>query len=93
MPNKNPQNSEAEPNPTPRRTKQQVLVGLLSRPEGATLAELATATDWQTHTVHGAMSGVLKKRLGLEISSEKDKARGRVYRTATSTRAEMAQSE
>ena len=93
MPKKNPQISEAEPNPTPRRTKQQVLVGLLSRPEGATLAELAAATEWQTHTVHGAMSGVLKKRLGLEISSEKDKARGRVYRTATSTRAEMAQSE
>ncbi len=93
MPKKNPQISEAEPNPAPRRTKQQVLVGLLSRPEGATLAELATATDWQTHTVHGAMSGALKKRLGLEISSEKDKARGRVYRTATSTRAEMAQSE
>ena len=93
MPNKNPQISEAEPNPTPRRTKQQVLVGLLSRPEGATLAELAAATEWQTHTVHGAMSGVLKKRLGLGISSEKDEARGRVYRAATSTRAEMAQSE
>ena len=82
MPKKNPQISEAEPNPAPRRTKQQVLVGLLSRPEGATLAELATATDWQTHTVHGAMSGALKKRLGLSITSQKREGRGRVYQIA-----------
>lgn len=94
MPKTTLQLSEAEASVRgPHQTKRKVLIDLLSRPEGATISELSTATGWLSHTVHGAMSGVLKKRLGLEISSEKDKARGRVYRAATSTRAEMAQSE
>lgn len=80
---KTPQTSEADQSTNePRKTKQQVLIALLSRPEGATLAELATATEWQTHTVHGAMSGALKKRLGLAITSQKREGRGRVYQIA-----------
>lgn len=83
MPKKNPQASEAEQSCTePRQTKQKILIDLLSRPEGATLAELAAATEWQTHTVHGAMSGALKKRLGLAITSQKREGRGRVYQIA-----------
>jgi hypothetical protein len=39
-----------------------------------------TATDWQSHTVRGAMAGGLKKTLGLEVTSEKVEGRGRVYR-------------
>lgn len=83
MPKKTPQISEAKvPTPAARQTKQQVLIDLLSRPEGATLAELAAATEWQTHTVHGAMSGALKRRLGLTIISQKREGRGRVYQIA-----------
>jgi len=64
----------------PRQTKQQVMIDLLRRPEGATIEEIANATEWQSHTVRGAMSGALKKKLGLAITSEKVEERGRVYR-------------
>ena len=60
-------------------TKQQIMIDLLSREGGATLSELAEATQWQIHTVRGALSGALKKRLGLEVVSEKVEGRGRVY--------------
>lgn len=67
----------------PRPTKQQLLIDMLGREAGATLAEIVAATGWQSHTVHGAMSGALKKRLGLTIISGKIDGRGRVYRLAT----------
>ena len=61
-------------------TKQATLISMLRAPDGATIEEIMTATGWQSHTVRGAMVGALKKKLGLEVSSEKDDARGRVYR-------------
>jgi Protein of unknown function (DUF3489) len=47
-------------------TKQQQVLTLLRRPEGATVAQIAGATGWQAHTVRGFFAG-LKKR-GIEIS-------------------------
>ena len=65
---------------TPREgTKQTTLIAMLRVPEGATIAEIVTATGWQPHTVSGAMAGALKKKLGLEVTSEKVEGRGRVY--------------
>lgn len=64
----------------PRQTKQQIMIDLMRRPDGSTIAEIAEATAWQPHTVRGAMSGALKKRLGLEVTSEKVEGRGRVYK-------------
>ena len=61
-------------------TKQAMMIELLKRPGGATLAEIVEATGWQAHTVRGAMAGALKKKLGLTVISEKDEVRGRVYR-------------
>lgn len=61
-------------------TKQQQMIDLLRRPKGATLTEIVEATGWQQHTIRGAMAGALKKKLGLTITSEKDDARGRVYK-------------
>ena len=55
------------------------LVGLLQRADGATLDDMIAATGWQAHSVRGAMSGSLKKKLGLDITSTKTEA-GRVYR-------------
>jgi hypothetical protein len=63
-------------------TKQAMIIELLKRPGGATLAEIVEATGWQAHTVRGAMAGALKKKLGLTITSEKDESKGRVYRIA-----------
>jgi len=61
-------------------TKQALLIDLLRRSQGATIAEIVEATSWQAHTVRGAMAGALKTKLGLTIGSEKDETRGRVYR-------------
>lgn len=66
---------------TPREgTKQATLIAMLRAPDGATIAEIMAATGWQSHTVRGAMSGALKKKLGLEVTSEKVEDRGRVYK-------------
>ena len=46
---------------------------------GATIDEIVAATGWQPHTVRGAFAGALKKKLGLEVTSEKVEGRGRVY--------------
>ena len=61
-------------------TKQAKLIAMLRAPDGATIEELTAATGWQSHTVRGAMAGALKKKLGLEVTSEKVEGRGRVYR-------------
>ena len=61
-------------------TKQAVLIALLTRSEGATLPQMTEATGWQGHTVRGAMAGALKKKLGLEIISEKQPGTDRTYR-------------
>ena len=61
-------------------TKQAQLIAMLRRKEGATIAQIVAATGWQPHTVRGAFAGALKKKLGLEVTSEKVEGRGRVYR-------------
>ena len=53
---------------------------MLRRAKGATIDEIAEAFTWQPHTVRGAIAGALKKKLGLDVSSDKDQKRGRVYR-------------
>jgi hypothetical protein len=75
-----------QPSRTTREgTKQAVLIELLRRAEGATLPQMTEATGWQVHTVRGAMAGALKKKLGLEITSEKQTGTDRVYRITTPT--------
>jgi hypothetical protein len=56
--------------PTPRAgTKQGLMIDMLKRPEGATVEQIAAATGWQHHTIRGAISGVLKKKLGLTVEA------------------------
>ena len=64
-------------------TKQALLIDLLSRKEGATIGEAVKATGWQAHSVRGAISGVLKKKLGLTVENAAVEGRGRVYRIAS----------
>ncbi|MBJ6372742.1 DUF3489 domain-containing protein [Sedimentitalea arenosa] len=61
-------------------TKQAELIALLQAPEGASIAEITATTGWQPHSVRGAISGQLKKKLGFVVTSEKIEGRGRVYR-------------
>ena len=63
-------------------TKQDTLIAMLRAPEGATIAEIVAATGWLCHTVRGSMSGALKKKLGLTITSEKADGGERIYRIA-----------
>jgi hypothetical protein len=63
-------------------TKLALLLELLQRKGGATIPEVTKATGWQAHSVRGAISGALKKQLGLAVASIKVEGRGRVYRVA-----------
>jgi hypothetical protein len=53
-----------------------------SSAEGATVAQLGKAVGWQPHTVRGALSGSLKKKLKLKVVSERPEGGERVYRIA-----------
>jgi hypothetical protein len=66
-------------------TKQATLIAMLRAPDGATIEEIMVALEWAAHTVRGAMAGALKKKLGLEVTSEKVEGRGRVYRPTLSS--------
>jgi hypothetical protein len=71
---------------TKRPSKQDAVIAMLRRAEGATVDEVASATGWQRHTVRGVFSGALKKKLGLTLASAEEE-RGRVYRIAEPARA------
>jgi DNA-binding MarR family transcriptional regulator len=63
--------------PTPRAgTKQAIMIELLKRPEGATVAQIADATGWQNHTIRGAISGALKKKLKLNVEATRTREVG-----------------
>jgi len=71
--------------PTPRAgTKQAMLIAMLQAPEGATMEAIMVATGWQAHSIRGAMSGALGKKLGLVVTSAKEEGRVRVYRIGQS---------
>jgi hypothetical protein len=61
-------------------TKQALVIEMLRRPDGASIAEIVEATGWLQHTARGVLAGSLKKKLGLAIESEKDDTRGRIYK-------------
>ena len=52
---------------------------LLKRKDGATLAEIMRATDWQAHSVRGFISGTLGKKMGLTVTSTKAEDGERSY--------------
>jgi hypothetical protein len=75
---------ETLPDPQPDAngpSKQDAVIAMLRRPEGATVDEVASVMGWQRHTVRGLFSGTLKKKLGLTLASAQEE-RGRVYRIA-----------
>lgn len=70
--------------PTPRTirpgTKLAEIVDAMRRPGGATIAQMMAGTGWQAHTVRGAISGMVRKRLGYEVVTEKGADGQRTYR-------------
>ena len=81
---KTPETPDAKLKPAikPRTgTKQSLLIDMLRRPEGATIAQIVEATGWQRHSARGAISGAIKKKLGLTVTSEKTENGDRIYRT------------
>lgn len=75
-----PDGATKKPMPVAVSTKASQLEAILRRPEGATIAQLATALDWQPHSVRGAISGSLKKKRGLKITANRVEGEDRVYR-------------
>jgi hypothetical protein len=71
--------ADAQPaaKPAPRAgTKQAQMIEMLKRPEGATVEQIAAATGWQHHTIRGAISGALKKKLGLTVEATRTREVG-----------------
>lgn len=62
----------------PKTSKKQLMLDMLKRPEGATIAELEKATGWQTHSVRGALVN-LKNKDKHPITNAKDDGARRYF--------------
>lgn len=69
-------------NAAPLAPKQTQLIELLRRPGGTSIAEATEVLGWQAHSVRGAISGVIKKKLGLVVTVSKSEDATRRYHVA-----------
>ena len=76
---KSPRKATNQPKPR-TNSKQAEVVGLLRRPQGSTIPAIMKATGWQQHSVRGFFAGVVRRKLGLTLESEKSDSGDRVYR-------------
>jgi hypothetical protein len=63
-------------------TKLAAIINAMRQPGGVTIAQMMAGTGWQAHTVRGAISGMIRKRLGFEVVTEKMANGQRAYRIA-----------
>ena len=72
-----PEKAAADDKPKLRAgTKQAQMIEMLKRPEGATVEQIAEVTGWQKHTIRGAISGALRKKLGLTVEASRTREVG-----------------
>ncbi len=64
---------------TSKKTKKQICIDLLARASGASLQELEKATGWQPHSVRGFLAGTVRRKLGMELTSEAIDGKPRRY--------------
>ena len=76
--------TQTAPRSSGRTTKHDRVLGLLQAKRGTTIATISKATGWQPHSVRGFFAGVVKKKLGLTLESEKTRS-GRIYRIVRAT--------
>jgi hypothetical protein len=76
------QKLEATPRTIRSGTKLAAIIDAMRQPGGATIAQMMAGTGWQAHTVRGAISGMIRKRLGYAVVTEKGTDGLRAYRIA-----------
>jgi Protein of unknown function (DUF3489) len=69
----------AKPADAREGSKTAIVLALIQRAKGATLAEIMEATSWQAHSVRGFISGTLGKKMGLKVKSAKREDGARFY--------------
>ena len=66
---------------TPRaNSKQAEVIAMLRKPQGSTISAIMKATGWQSHSIRGFFAGVVRKKFGLTLESERPDDGDRIYR-------------